>query len=110
MSKQSKSSRRDYQSNSSRPLNSGRTTFRSQFNSQRKPKKPKKSEFKPSEKYKLKLAELKSEIEETHFIFPYSYSMKAFIFGNFDDKRAFRVVGDDDIVEVICQKLKNEMF
>ena len=26
--------------------------------------------------------------------------MKAFIFGNFDDKKAFRVIADDDIVKV----------
>ena len=39
-------------------------------------------------------------INETHFIFPYSNGMKAFIFGNFDDKKAFRVISDDDIVEV----------
>lgn len=43
---------------------------------------------------------MKEEIEEAHFIFPYSFSMKAFIFGNFEDKRAFRVIGDDDIIEV----------
>jgi len=36
--------------------------------------------------------------------------MKAFIFGNFDDKKAFRVLGDDDIVKVSnCVDVKTDL-
>lgn len=49
----------------------------------------------------MKLEEELKIVEEAHFLFPYSGTMQAFIFGNFDDKKAFRVISDDDVVEVL---------
>lgn len=35
-----------------------------------------------------------------NFIFPYSISLKAFIFGNFEEKKTFGILSEDDILEV----------
>ncbi len=35
------------------------------------------------------------------FVFPYSYSMQAYVFGNFEEQLAFNVITDDEVIEVL---------
>lgn len=37
------------------------------------------------------------------FLFPYSHTMKAFLFGNFEEQLCFDCLSDDEVIEVLTE-------
>lgn len=46
---------------------------------------------------------LKSSTQSHLFLFPYSHTMKAFLFGNFEEQLCFDCLSDDEVIEVLTE-------